>query len=127
MRWFRSHIQAGSRLALFALAVQVILCFGHIDCADLGLTTPGAAAVVSADGAGTSPSGKSTQDQPNQSTDRGCPICALIQLASVSAPPAPPLLPAPATFAHVRPPAPDDILLAASPHFHFNARAPPCA
>ena len=29
MKWFRSNIKAGSRLALFALAVQFVLAFGH--------------------------------------------------------------------------------------------------
>jgi hypothetical protein len=29
MKWFRSNIRHGSRLALFALAIQVLLSFGH--------------------------------------------------------------------------------------------------
>src|SRR5260370_28035600 len=29
MKWFRSNIRRGSRLALFALAVQFLLSFGH--------------------------------------------------------------------------------------------------
>lgn len=29
MNWFRKHIKTGSRLALFALAVQFALSFGH--------------------------------------------------------------------------------------------------
>ena len=29
MKWFRSNIQHGSRLALLALAVQLVLSFGH--------------------------------------------------------------------------------------------------
>ncbi len=29
MKWFRSNIRRGSRLALFALAVQFVLSFGH--------------------------------------------------------------------------------------------------
>ena len=29
MKWFRKHIRTGSRLALFALAVQFVLSFGH--------------------------------------------------------------------------------------------------
>jgi hypothetical protein len=29
MKWFRSNIRAGSRLALFALAIQFLLSFGH--------------------------------------------------------------------------------------------------
>jgi len=30
MRWFRSNIRLGSRLALFALAVQMALSLGHV-------------------------------------------------------------------------------------------------
>jgi len=29
MKWFRSNIKHGSRLALFALALQLALSFGH--------------------------------------------------------------------------------------------------
>jgi hypothetical protein len=29
MKWFRRHIKTGSRLALFALAIQLALSFGH--------------------------------------------------------------------------------------------------
>src|SRR5260370_7977226 len=29
MKWFRSNIRYGSRLALFALAIQFLLSFGH--------------------------------------------------------------------------------------------------
>jgi hypothetical protein len=29
MKWFRSNIRLGSRLALFALAIQFVLSFGH--------------------------------------------------------------------------------------------------
>ena len=29
MKWFRSNIKTGSRLALFALAIQFALSFGH--------------------------------------------------------------------------------------------------
>ena len=29
MNWFRRHITQGSKLALFALAIQMVLAFGH--------------------------------------------------------------------------------------------------
>ena len=29
MKWFRKHLKHGSRLALFALAIQFALSFGH--------------------------------------------------------------------------------------------------
>src|SRR5947209_18923155 len=30
MKWFRSNVRHGSRLALLALAIQVLLSFGHL-------------------------------------------------------------------------------------------------
>jgi hypothetical protein len=30
MNWVRTHIRNGSRLALFALAIQMVLAFGHL-------------------------------------------------------------------------------------------------
>ena len=35
MRWFRANKTFGSRLALFALAVQFVLAFGHIHHEDI--------------------------------------------------------------------------------------------
>jgi len=43
MKWFRSHIKQGSRLALFALAIQFALSFGHFH----GVAAEAAAAIQS--------------------------------------------------------------------------------
>src|SRR5450755_1762807 len=43
MKWFRSNIKHGSRLALFALAVQFVLSFGHFH----GITAQAAPAIQS--------------------------------------------------------------------------------
>ena len=37
MNWFRSNIQSCARLALFALALQMAVSFGHVHGDDLGL------------------------------------------------------------------------------------------
>ncbi len=44
MRWFRSNIRRGARLALLALGIQLALTFGHVhlDGVALGKTTPSA-------------------------------------------------------------------------------------
>jgi hypothetical protein len=34
MKWFRSNVRLGSRLALFALAIQFVLSFGHFHSGD---------------------------------------------------------------------------------------------
>jgi hypothetical protein len=120
MRWFRTHIGLGSRLALVALAVQLVLSFAHVHIAELGRAQSVAASLPS--GAGGPPAPKS--DGP---VDPGCAICGLIQLAATASPSAAPALPLPAAPDHVRPEAADQLLLAASAQLPFRARAPPAA
>jgi hypothetical protein len=118
MRWFRTHIGLGSRLALIALAVQFVLSFAHVHAADLGRTYAVAAALPG--GSGDLPVPKS--DGP---VGPGCAICGLIQLAATAAPSAAPTLPLLIRPGHTQPDAADQLLLAASAQFLFRARAPP--
>jgi len=117
MRWFRRHIGLGSRLALFALAVQLVLSFAHVHVSDAG-RPQAAAATVS--GAGNAPTPKS--DGP---VDPGCAICGLIQLVATATPSSAPALPLVLPPGYVRPEAPARLLLAAAPQLAFRARAPP--
>jgi hypothetical protein len=118
MRWFRSHIGLGSRLALFALAVQLALSFAHVHLADIGR-----AQAVSATPSGGSPGAPiQKSDGP---VDPGCAICGLIQLASTATPSFAPALPVLVPGAAVRLEAAEQFLLAASPQLSFRARAPP--
>jgi hypothetical protein len=122
MRWFRSNIGFGSRLALFALAVQVVLSFGHIHYYGL----PSAAAPVVADQSiDTLPGAGNPTHKSNGSADFDCPICALMQLASISTPSMAPALPVPAMLGVFRQQVPSESAVAAWPHFSFQARAPP--
>jgi len=81
MRWFRTHIDLGSRLALFALAVQVVLSFGHIH------VDKRAAAAVSPAGIALQVAGRdgvpATPDHHTGATDV-CAICATIGLLANS-------------------------------------------
>jgi hypothetical protein len=86
MKWVRANIRLGARAALFALAVQFALSFGHFH------------AVV----AQTAPSIQSVQQQlpapspdPDRHLDDLCAICAVIALASTAVAAAPPSLPLP--------------------------------
>src|SRR5690349_8156323 len=106
MRWFRTHMGLGSRLALVALAVQLVLSFAHVHVADIGRGQSVAASLPS--GAGGPPAPKS--DGP---VDPGCAICGLIQLAATGTPSAAPVLPLLVTPGHVRPEADDQRLVAA--------------
>ncbi|HUI95836.1 MAG TPA: hypothetical protein VLX44_08805 [Xanthobacteraceae bacterium] len=123
MRWVRSHIRLGSRLALFALAVQFVVSFGHIHFDGRTLTPAKSIATALLDGTRAA-SPAAPADQPGKATDPGC---ALIQLASTSPPATAPTLPPLTAFVRVRPQTPDAVFLALSPHFSFQARAPPAA
>jgi len=91
MKWFRSNIKTGSRLALFALAIQFVLSFGHAHGAaaqnlQIGLTDadlPYTASEASPDAA----SETARQQQPSdhdtdQHTTHACVICTAISLAN---------------------------------------------
>ena len=120
MRWFRRHIGWGSRLALFALATQLVLSFAHVHVAELGQPQQAVAAAAPGGGPGGAPTQKS--DGP---IDPGCAICALIQLAATATPSAAPALPPLVATAHSRLEVADQYLLVSSPQVFFRARAPP--
>ena len=104
MKWFRSNIEHGSRLALLALALQFALSFGHFH------ATAQAAAAIQPDTApfelsysngltALDPVGdESAQPQPGPGHDSGgqsndpCAICAVIAIANAMLFAAPPLL-----------------------------------
>src|ERR1700722_10181964 len=128
MRWFRSNIRFGSRLALAALAVQFLLTFSHIDDCDLA---PAAARAISQVVAESSPAVAPDKNAPirksDGSADRTCPICALIQLASTSAPSSAPVLPPPTLLGLHRLEMPAATAIPSSAPVVFRARAPPLA
>ena len=74
MRWFRSNRGTSGALALFALALQIALAFGHIHLRDFA----GVPGVVVAHATAPDP----TSDHNNgHSTDDCCLICAAAKLA----------------------------------------------
>ena len=126
MRWFRSNVRFGSRLALFALALQIVLTFGHVHLSGLGSALSWSAASATASKSAASlPNSSSPVQKPGGAADFDCPVCALIQLASTSAPAVAPALPVPAAFNRLRLEAPEQLRRAVSLYFSFQARAPP--
>jgi hypothetical protein len=116
MKWFRSNIQHGSRLALLALVVQLVLSFGHFH----GLAAQAAPNTVVASAQQQSPASPDS-DQPSD----GCAICAVMAMAGTVLFATPPQLLPPqavefsyrttdAEFVHLR-----------SAHVAFQPRAPP--
>src|SRR3954451_15548278 len=96
MHWFRSNLRLGSRLALLALAVQVILSFGHVHLFNPAPASPSSATAI-ASGA-VLPRGDAPNHNPAGLPDADCPICALLQLVAMSAASVAPVLPLPANF-----------------------------
>lgn len=82
MRWFRTHIDLGSRLALFALAVQLVLSFGHVhvDKRAASAVSPAGIALQVVAGRDGVPA---TPDHHTGATDV-CAICATIGLLASS-------------------------------------------
>jgi hypothetical protein len=125
MNWFRSRVRSGAQLALFALAVQMVLSFGHMHRDDLGLpplagTDPTQIASAAAP-APVPPAGQ--HHQP--ASDDYCPICASIAVLATWVPALPPVLVSPEPMRRVWAPlaslqrSPTQISLS------FQARAPP--
>lgn len=86
MKWFRSNIQHGARLALLALALQYGLSFGHYH---TGAALAAAPAMQAVDNSAASapdtvdPSAPlPAHDDSGQHPGEDCAICAIIALAS---------------------------------------------
>ena len=126
MKWFRSNIRTGARLALLALLVQFALSFGHIH----GFAPPAASAtqsVLPADHAADTKARPAPAKHDNDQTTDVCAICAVMAMASTVLFAAPPILLLPdavailhritdAEFAHLK-----------STGTAFQPRAPPAS
>lgn len=97
MKWFRSNIRHGARLALFALLVQFALTFGHshwyAQAAPLAQAqqTDGTKDVASIDRAAVHKQSPSSPDRDHQGEDN-CAICAIIAMAGTVVSASPPVL-----------------------------------
>src|SRR5260370_28418625 len=94
MKWFRSNIRLGSRLALFALVIQFLLSFGHFHSS----RAQAASALADAKQSGLHQSvsfaathfaasrplrAKTSPDpEPDGQPTQHCPICAVTALAN---------------------------------------------
>jgi len=120
MRWVRANLRLGSRLALLALAIQLVLSFGHVHLDGMGLGSQHNAAVAAAADPGGGPDGSPASHDPL------CPICLSIQLAGALLQPSPPAVIAPEPAGWAPPPLARTFAAATDPS-SFNARAPPLA
>lgn len=124
MGWVHGHRRLGAYLALAALLLQIVISFGHVDLGGVfgidHLVVGGPHKTVVA---------KTSQRAPAQNNgddDGYCPICALIQLASTSAPSLAPPLPIPAKLGGTILETPEaQRIVVVSTVYSFQARGPP--
>jgi hypothetical protein len=148
MRWFRSNIRLGSQLALFALAIQFLLSFGHfhgsraqaasalVDAKQSGLhhsvsfaaTHLAALDKASHDDASRPLRLKASSDhEPAGQPTEDCAICAVMALANAMVVAAPASLVVPQAFALLYVTADTGFADLNSARVAFQARAPPIA
>jgi hypothetical protein len=124
MRWVRTKRRSGAWLALAAMALQLVLSFGHIHLEDL---KGGGNGVVTAAASKAASAHQDPAGGPAGDADDYCPICAVLHLAAASFVPDAPVLPVPFAFhaiAHASQPTFASVLLRRAP---FQSRAPPLA
>ena len=137
MKWFRSNIKSGARLALFAIFVQFALSFGHFHA--LAAPSPAKFTRSALPGASHADAGKlatGTQAERQQAPGKpnhdrqlpdACAICAVMAMASTVVFASPPILRLPeavdllyrstdAEFVHLK-----------SAGIAFQPRAPPAS
>lgn len=107
MKWFRTNIRPGSRLALFAFAIQLVLSFGHFHEGHAQAAPEDTQHVVRvaamhashgawhADASRAVRSKTSSDHRPDRGLADDCSICAVLALADAMLSATPPHLPAP--------------------------------
>jgi hypothetical protein len=132
MHWWRSKRRSGVGLGLFALAVQLLLSFGHIHAQDV--LPPSAFAAVPATpllpGAKIAniSSVPTEHRAPNGLPDDDCPICMAMHMTASGLLPVPPFAVVPIDFDRVAKNTPfEELDLSVRRYALFRTRAPPFA
>jgi Protein of unknown function (DUF2946) len=116
MQWVRSNIRLGARIAMFALAIQLALSFGHFH----AIASQAAPSIQSA--GQQSPAQNPDSDQHS---DDVCAICAVVSLTNTAVVAAPPALPTPQAFKLARPATNITFAHPRPTRVAFQSRAPP--
>jgi hypothetical protein len=122
MGWVRTHRRFGGTLALFALALQLVLSFGHIHVRDFaGIPGPvvAQAQVTAVHGPG--------GDAADQANDIYCAVCATVALSGTLVLPSLPALASPSNSTDVSHWYRHADRRDRFDHALFSARAPPLA
>jgi len=129
LRWFRTNKRSGTCWALFALALQFALSFGHAhhdQIAQLFAASPHPTVLDRAPSTIIS-SSPAAPIAPAELALDYCAICAAVSLVRNGVPANPPQMRTPAGVHQIRFCLPVDAAFASSPHRPFQARAPPYA
>jgi hypothetical protein len=121
MGWVHRYRRHGAYLALLALALQIVLSFGHVDLRGAHITLAGKQNTAVAQAPQPGPAQTSGDD------DGYCPICASIFLVSNSFVSEPPKLPVPDGFERTILAISVDRGISTPRSIVFRSRAPPAA
>jgi hypothetical protein len=137
MKWFRSNIKSGARLALFALFVQFALSYGHFHA--LAAPSPSATqsalthskVVSSGEFAVQSEQARPKQAPAKQDHDQngpdGCAICAVMAMAGTVLSASPPILRLPEAVEFLYRTTDAEFIHLKSAGTAFQPRAPPAS
>jgi hypothetical protein len=136
MKWFRSNVKTGSRLALFALAIQFVVSFGHFhavaaqaiqpDTAPFELSHANGLAAPDAVSESAQQQSPSTPDSDQQQSDP-CAICAVMALANAVLFATPPILLLPQAIEFLYLTTDAEFVHLNSARVAFQPRAPPAS
>ncbi|MDA9398161.1 DUF2946 domain-containing protein [Bradyrhizobium sp. CCBAU 45389] len=134
MKWFRSNIRHGARLALFAMLVQFALTFGHshwfAQAAPLAAAslqqTDSSKDIASVDDASVQKQSPSAPDR-EQPGDDNCAICAVVAMAGTVLFATPPLLQLPQAIELLYRTTDAEFIHLKSAGTAFQPRAPPAS
>jgi hypothetical protein len=135
MKWFRSNIKHGSRLALLALALQFLLSFGHFHAVAAQAVQPDTApfelshanGLSAPDTAGIAEQQSPSGNDPDQRANDPCAICAVIALANSMLFATPPLLLLPQAIEFLYLTTDAEFVHLNSARIAFQPRAPPAS
>jgi hypothetical protein len=136
MKWFRKHLKHGSRLALFALAIQFALSFGHFHgtiaqaapaiATSLTQVDPGYAGSLATPNTANQAAQKQQPTTPDSDNSAdACAICAVISLAGNVLFSTPPLLQLPQAVELLHLTVDAEFVHLNALHPAFQSRAPP--
>jgi hypothetical protein len=139
MKWFRSNVKTGSRLALFALAIQFVVSFGHFhavaaqaaqaiqpDTAPFELSHANGLAAPSAVSESAQQPSPSNPDSDQQQSDP-CALCAVMALANAVLFATPPILLLPQAIEFLYLATDAEFVHLNSARVAFQPRAPPAS